>query len=114
MEPLTLAAMVASALFPYLAKGAEEVTKTAFKDAYAKLKEMIAGKPEEEKALEKAETQADLQTLLEQQFAQNQALQLAFARALETAGHAPHGQLVGKIEAKNVVVVDKIDTLNMS
>ena len=111
MDPLTLATMAASALAPYLAKGAEEVAKSVFKDAYAKLKEAIAGKPEAEKSLEKVGTKTDLQPLLEQQFAQNQALQLAFARALEAAGHAPKGQLVGKIEAANVMVARYVGKL---
>ena len=113
MEPITLATLAASALAPYLAKGAEEVAKSVFKDAYAKLKETIAGKPEAEKSLEKAGTSTDLQPLLEQQFARNQELQLAFARALEAAGHAPKGQLVGKIEAEKVVVAERIDNLTM-
>ncbi|MDZ7359827.1 MAG: hypothetical protein ONB46_03745 [candidate division KSB1 bacterium] len=118
MDPVTLAAMVIAALSPLVTKGAEEVSKTAFKDAYQAIKKRFAKKPEQQSALEKFEKNPatgapTFQAALAEHLATDDELIRLLATALEKSGSAPVGSLVGKIEAEKVVVAEKINTVNM-
>ncbi len=114
----TLTAMATAALSPLLAKGAEEVAKTAFKDAYQAIKDRLTKKPEGKTAVEKFEQSpsADattFQAALAKHLANDSELVRMLAEALEKSGAAAPGQLVGTINAQKVVVANTIDTLKM-
>ena len=119
MDPATIATMVIASLSPFIVKGAEEVAKTAFKDAYQAIKERFSKKPEKQSALEKFEKNPSsgapaFQSALAEHLATDAELIRVLARALEKYGSVPAGSLVGKIEAEKVVVANKIiGTVNM-
>ena len=121
MDPATitsLAGMAVNVLSPLMAKGAEALAKTVFKDAYAAIKERLSKKPEGKAAVEKFEHNPTegtpaLQAELARQLATDTGLARLLAEALEKSGAAAPGSLVGKIEAEKVVVAKNIDTVNM-
>ena len=113
-----LTTIVTAALSPLLAKGAEEVAKTAFKDAYQAIKDRLTKKPESKKAVEKFEENPstganEFQATLAEHLKNDAELVRMLAEALEKLGSAAPSQLVGTINAQKVVVANQIDTLNM-
>lgn len=114
----SLTTMIIAALSPLLAKGAEEVAKTVFKDAYQTIKDRLTKKPESKNAVEKFEQNPGtgataFQSVLAEHLANDAELVRMLAEALEKSGATAPGQLVGTINAQKVVVANKIDTLNM-
>jgi hypothetical protein len=118
MDAATLSSTVVAALSPVVAAGATEIAKTAFKDAYAVLKERLKKKPEGEQAIEKfeanpAEGKDDLQKQLTQLIETETDLAHLLQEALENYNQGSRAPLVGKVEAQKAVIADKIDTVNM-
>ena len=121
MDPITLttlAGMAVAALSPLVAKGAEELGKSVLNDAYVAIKQRLSKKAESKAVIEKfeqnpSEAAPTLQAELAKQLAADDELVRLLAEALEKSGAAAPGSLVGKIKAKNVVVANKIDTVNM-
>ena len=121
MDPVTISALAASAvavLSPLVAKGLEEVAKSVFKDAYATLKERLGRDPESNRVVESFEADPakgapNLLKALTAQLATDTELLRLLAEALEKSAAVNLGSLVGKVEAKKVIVTGKIDTVRM-
>lgn len=118
MDIITLAALAVAALQPLVAKGVEEVAKTAFKDVYTAIKKRLFQKSQGKATVEKFEQNPTegapaMQAALAEQLSSDPELIRLLAEALEKSGAAAPGSLVGKIEAEKVVVANKIDTVNM-
>jgi hypothetical protein len=121
MDPGTasaLAASIVAALSPIVSKGAEEVAKTVFKDAYAAIKKRLSRHPEGKETLKRFEVSPasgadDLQRNLTELLTADAELIKLLVEALQKSAAVEHGSLVGKIEAEKAVVADKIDAVNM-
>jgi len=117
MDPLTIASSVIGILTPIIANGVGEVANTDFKDVYASIKEKLSRNPEEGKIIEQFEKDpsrgADaFQALLIEHISIDQELMKQLIEALQIP--KTRSSLVGKVEAKNVVIADKIDKIDMS
>ena len=107
--------MAVAALSSLVTKGAEELGKTVFNDAYTAIKERLSKKPESKSAVEKFEQNPSegapaLRSELGNHLAGDAELALLLAVALEKFGAAAPGSLVGKIEAQQVIVAGTMVT----
>lgn len=121
MDPVTISAIassIVSVLSPLVAKGMEEVAKSVFKDAYGNIKERLKSDPENKKTLEAfeknpVEAAPDMLKVLTNQMLIDEKLTQMLAAALSKSNVVNLEALVGKVEAKKVVVASHIDTVNM-
>ena len=117
MDPVTIATAVVGFLSPIVAKGLEDVAKSALNDAYAKIKDRFSKEPKNSKIIEQFEkdpsTGAEaFQTALVEQLKTDQDLMQQLVSILEKNKHS--GALVNEVNAKNVVIAEKIDKIDMS
>ena len=111
MDPITsatLAAMAVTARNSLVTKGAEELGKTVFKDAYTAIKERLPKKVAEKFEQNPNEGAPALRSELGNHLAGDAELARLLAVALEKFGAAAPGLLVGKIEAGQVIVADTV------
>ena len=117
MDPLTIAHSLVGFLTPIIAKGVGEVADSAFKDIYALVKEKLSRKPEEQKIVEEFEKDPSegapaFQELLVQHLQGDLVLKNQLVEALQHL--KTNSPLVNKVDAKNVVIAQKIDKIDMS
>jgi len=118
MDPSFLANLVVQSLSPLVAKGVEEVAKSAFKDAYTAIKTRLGKDPEAKKALDKfeespAEGGPALQAALEQHLVSDAKLLDLLARDFSAMRGETSGPRVENLKANKVVIAQDIDTVNM-
>lgn len=119
MDPITLASTIVGLISPLIMKGVEEVTKSSFKDIYAAIKEKLSGDPESKHAIqefEKSPEQAKpvFQAALQKHIEADKAFYELLLRVVQNHQSAAQGGInIKKINAKKVVVAEKIDKLDM-
>jgi hypothetical protein len=116
MDPITVATAVVGFLSPLVAKGLEEVATSALGDIYASIKAKISKDPAGEKAIEKFEKDpqqglSEFQSALLEHLKKDHELMLQLTEFVQKSQTS--SPLVNKVEAKNVVIAEKIDRLTM-
>lgn len=117
MDPVTVATAFVGFLSPIIAKGVEEVAKSALGDLYAEIKKKLSKKPEGEKAINQfehdpAQGAEVFQIALIEQLKADRELMHSLAETLQNKQIT--GPLVNKVDAKNVAIAEKINKINMS
>lgn len=117
MDPVSIANSLLVLITPMVAKGVGELANTALKDVYATIKERLSKKPDGKSvvdAFEKNPSQGAeaFQAALVEQLRVDQELVRQLVDALNAS--KDNGSLVGEVNAKNVVISNKIDNINMS
>lgn len=117
MDPVTIATAVVGILSPIIAKGVEEVAKSAFGDIYVEIKNKLSKKPEGEKAINQFENDPAqgaevFQRALIEQLKADRELMHSLAKTLQNKKITR--SLVNQVKAKNVAIAEKINKINMS
>lgn len=117
MDPVIIATAVVGFLSPIVAKGLEDVAKSALNDVYAKIKDRFSKEPKDSKIIEQFEkdpsTGAEaFQTALVEHLKTDQDLMQQLVSILEKNKQSE--SLVNEINAKNVVVAKKINKVKLS
>lgn len=117
MEPVAIANSLVTLLIPIMAKGMGDLANSAFHDVYLNIKQKLSTKTEGKNVVERFEKNPtggaeDFQALLARHLNDDHELMGQLRDALDKS--TAYSSLTGEINAKNVVVAQKIDNLNMS